>query len=199
MNKAAFLAALRSGLEGLPPEDIEKSAEYYSEIIDDRVEEGCSEEEAAAALGNVDDIVSQILIDTPLPKLVRAKVKPKRSLRGWEIALLILGSPVWVPLVLTAAILLLSVYIVIWSVIISLYAVDLSIAAAGLACIAAAFPSFLAASAAQGLLFLGAGFLCAGIAILLFFCFNLITKALILLSKKILQGIKSCFVRKGTV
>lgn len=39
MNKQEFLGALRRGLLGLPEEDIENSVEFYSEMIDDRIDE----------------------------------------------------------------------------------------------------------------------------------------------------------------
>ena len=48
MSKTEFLTELKKALEGLPEEDIEKSLEYYSEMIDDRIEDGLSEEEAVA-------------------------------------------------------------------------------------------------------------------------------------------------------
>ena len=98
MNKYEFLGRLRERLVGLPPKDIEKSLDYYAEIIADRVEDGMSEEEAVAALGTLDEIVAQILEDTPLPKLVKEKVRPKRALRTWEILLIVLGFPLWLPL-----------------------------------------------------------------------------------------------------
>ena len=103
MNKYEFLGRLRERLAGLPPKDIEKSLDYYAEIIADRVEDGMSEEEAVAALGTLDEIVAQILEDTPLPKLVKEKVRPKRALRTWEILLIVLGFPLWLPLLITFA------------------------------------------------------------------------------------------------
>ena len=45
MGKDAFLAQLRKGLAGLPQKDIEERLTFYSEMIDDRMEEGLSEEE----------------------------------------------------------------------------------------------------------------------------------------------------------
>ena len=60
MNKKAFLWALMDGLSGLPMEDIERSLDYYSEMIDDRMEDGLSEEEAVAAMGPVKEICAQI-------------------------------------------------------------------------------------------------------------------------------------------
>lgn len=94
MNKKQFLEAIRNRIKGLPENDIDKSLDYYSEMIDDRVEDGMTEEEAVAALGTVDEIVAQILNDIPLQKLVKEKVRPKRSLSAFEILLLVLGFPI---------------------------------------------------------------------------------------------------------
>ncbi len=60
MKKAEFLALLRERLADFSNEDAEKSAAFYSEMIDDRMEEGMTEEEAVAALVNLDDIVRSI-------------------------------------------------------------------------------------------------------------------------------------------
>ena len=51
MNKSEFLGALRKGLHGLPQDDIEERLAFYGEMIDDRTEEGLSEEEAVSAVG----------------------------------------------------------------------------------------------------------------------------------------------------
>ena len=48
-------------------------------------------EEAVAALGPVGEICSQILAETPLSRLVKEAVRPKRKFRVWEIILLVLG------------------------------------------------------------------------------------------------------------
>ena len=49
MNKQEFLVQLRNALSGLPKDDIEERIEFYSEMIEDRIEEGLSEEEAIAS------------------------------------------------------------------------------------------------------------------------------------------------------
>ena len=49
MNKQEFLSQLRKGLAGLPQNDIEERLAFYGEMIDDRIEEGLSEEEAVSA------------------------------------------------------------------------------------------------------------------------------------------------------
>lgn len=94
MNKQEFLMRLREGLSGLPQNEIEERLTFYSEMIDDRIEEGLSEEQAIGEIGDIDEIISQIVADIPLAVLVKEKVKPSRKLRVWEIVLLILGSPI---------------------------------------------------------------------------------------------------------
>lgn len=197
MNKAAFLFALRNQLSSLPKEDIERTVDYYSEIIDDRMEEGLSEAEAVRALGPVEEIASQVLLGMPLPKLVKARMKPNRALKVWEIVLLVLGSPIWLPLLIAAASIVFAIYVVLWSVILVLYSVDLSFAAAGVGGIFGIFSYIVSHNIAGGLLYFGAGLVCAGIAVLLFFGFNQVTKGMLLLSKRILLGMKACFIRKG--
>lgn len=197
MNKQQFLAAIRARLSSLPQNDVEKSLDYYSEMIDDRVEDGLSEEEAVAAMGSIEDIAAQILMDTPLPTLVKAKMKPARSIKAWEIILLILGSPIWLPLLLAAAVIILTVYIVLWSVILVLYAANLCIAVGALCGTAGFFLLLFAHFPIQAVLFLGTGLLCAGLAILLFFLFNQFARAAASLSKMPLRAIKSQFIRKG--
>ena len=46
MSKQEFLEQLRRGRSGLPREDIEERLTFYSEMLEDRMEEGLSEEEA---------------------------------------------------------------------------------------------------------------------------------------------------------
>lgn len=197
MNKEEFLSALRGRIEGLAQEEITKSLDYYSEMIDDRVEEGMTEEEAVAQVGSVEDAVSQILSEQSLGKLVRAKVKPSRALRGWEIVLLILGSPVWLPLLLAVLCVFLAFYIVIWALIITLYAVDLAFAVSGIAGFVGGFMLLASAGLMPMLMTFGMGLVLIGLAVLLFFAFNLLARAILLLSKKILLCIKSLFIKKG--
>lgn len=61
MTKQDFLDKLRSMLGSLSEEDIARSIEYYSEAIDDRIEEGMSEEEAVREMGSVEEAAKNIL------------------------------------------------------------------------------------------------------------------------------------------
>ncbi len=199
MNKQTFLWGLMDGLSGLPMEDIERSLDYYSEMIDDRIEDGLSEEEAVAAMGPVKEICAQILAETPLSRLVKEAVRPKRKLRAWEIVLLVLGSPVWLPLLAAAVIVVASVYLSIWAVLLSLYAADLAVAATGLAGGVGLVQMLMAGQTAEGIFFLGAGLVCLGLAVLLFFGFNQLTKGLVWVTKRALLALKNSFVRKGAM
>ena len=127
MGEQEFLVQLRKGLSGLPQEDIEERLMFYSEMIDDRMEEGITEEDAVAAVGTVDEIVKQVVAETPLAKITKERIKPKRRLRAGEIVLLILGSPIWLSLLIAALAVILSLYASLWSVVISLWAVFVSL------------------------------------------------------------------------
>ena len=63
MTKQEFSDALRKALTNLPPEDLERSIDFYQEMIDDRMEDGISEEEAVAAIGSVAEVSQQILAE----------------------------------------------------------------------------------------------------------------------------------------
>ena len=114
MNKSQFLELLTQKLDGLPRHDIDNSIGFYAEMIDDRVEDGMSEEEAVTALGNIDDIVREVMLESPLSSLVKAKITPKNRLQVWEIVLLVLGFPVWFSLLVAFVAVIFSVYIAIW-------------------------------------------------------------------------------------
>lgn len=76
MGKQEFLAGLRDRLTGISQEDIEERISFYGEMIDDRVEEGLTEEQAIAEIGTLEGITKQIMSEIPLTQLVKEKVKP---------------------------------------------------------------------------------------------------------------------------
>lgn len=196
MNKQAFLAELRKRLSGLPQGDMAERLAFYSEMIDDRMEEGLSEEDAVSGIGSVDAIISQIIADTPTTKPVKEAIKPRKKLRAWEMILLVLGSPVWLSLLIAAFAVILSVYIALWSVIISLWAVFGSVAGCALVGIAAGAVFAACGNGLTGVAMIGAGVTCAGLSIFLFYGCKAAAKGILLLTKKIVLGMKACFVKK---
>ncbi len=196
MRKHEFISELRDRLYGLPKQDIEESAAYYSELIEDYMEDGMSEEEAIASIGSAAQIATQILMDTPLPKLVKAKTTPRHALRAWEIVLLILGAPLWLSLLLAAVSVILAVYLALWAVIVSFYAVDLAFAVSGLAGVFGFVVLLSNHFVVSGLFTLGFGLVCVGLTILFFFACNAVAKFILACSKKILLWMKSCLLKK---
>ena len=197
MDKQAFLTALEAGLAGLPQADIDERLTFYAEMIDDRVEEGLTEAEAVAELGPIDEVVAQIVADTPLTRIVRERMKPARRMRVWEIVLLVLGFPLWFPLLIAAFAVVLTVYVVIWAVIVSIWAVDLSLAVGALGAVAAGIMGIVRGGLTAGLVLLCAALVLAGLTILLFFGCKALTVGAAKLTKRIALWIKSLFMRKG--
>lgn len=101
MNKQTFNQTLRQYLSSLPEADIDKSLTYFNEMIDDRLDEGMSEEEAVADLGDVRLIADSILAEErTLIDQVKRQFLPKEGLLSWQKILLILGAPLWLSIVL---------------------------------------------------------------------------------------------------
>ena len=198
MTKREFLSRLNEGLFGLPQEDAAGRLAFYSEMIDDRIEDGLSEEEAVAGIGPVEKIVAQIIEETPLTTLAKEKLRPKRRLRVWETVLLVLGSPLWLSLLLTAFAVVLTVYLVIWVLVLSLWIVDLAFFAAFLGGLIAGVLFFTGSGILSGLPVLGAGLVFAGLSIFLFFLCREATKCAAVLTKKIGSKIKSSFKGRRT-
>lgn len=196
MNKTEFTNQLTAALAGLSEEDIRKSVDFYTEMIDDRIEDGMPEEEAVAALGNIDEIRSNILQEIPITRIVKEKITPKRAFSPVEIVLLIIGAPLWLPLLLAFIIICFALFLCFWIIILSLYVVDLSVFLAGMVGIIAPFTGLNTAFA--GLFTLGCGIALLGLSVLLFFGFNQVAKGMLFLSKKIVLGIKKHFVGGNT-
>ena len=196
MNKEDFLDELAKRLSGLPQEDIDERIAFYREMIYARMEEGLSEEEAIASIGSVDEVVRKIMAEYPLTALVKDKVRPKRKLETWEIILLVLGFPLWFPLLIGAFAIVLSIYITIWAVIISLFAANFSCLAGCLGGLVGIFQYLRVGNFAGALFSVGAALVCAGVAILMFIACIYIAKTVIILTRKVVLAIKNSFVGK---
>ena len=194
MKKAEFLDILRKELAGLPKDDLQSRISFYEEAIADRMDEGKSEEEAIADLGSIDEIVKQIAEDTSLVKLVKEKTRPRRRLRAFEIILLILGFPLWFPLLMVGLVLLLVGYLLIWVLVLVTYTVEISVSLAAVGSIICFF-GYLS-NGEMNLTSLGTGLAAIGMAILFVFACIWATKGTLKLSKAIILGIKRSFMKK---
>lgn len=199
MTKQEFLTALREALTGLPPSDVEERADFYAEMIDDRMEEGISEKEAVAAIGSVEEIVLQIVDEYPIAKLVKQRIQPKRRLSAWEIVLLALGSPIWLSLLIALFAILLSLYAVVWSVIVAFWSVFAALFGSGLGTLVGGVYLLCTGDIPAGLVLLAGALVCAGLSIFAFFGCKAATKGAARLTKGIVLAIKKACMRKGEV
>lgn len=199
MDKQGFLDALARRLSGLPRQELEERLAFYGEMIDDRVEEGVSEAEAVAAVGDVEQIADQILWETPLHKIVRENVHVKRTMRPWEILLLALGFPLWFPLLMAAFAVTISLCAVIFSVVVALWAVFLALAVCFPACLVAGIATAVTGFTGTGLAIGAAGLVCAGLSIFLFLGCKALSKGLIALVRHLLLAVKHGFIGRERV
>lgn len=197
MTKTEFLDELKSRLSGLPQSELEERLLYFREMIDDRMEDGLSEEEAVSDIGSVEEIVDQIMEEIPLSKLVKENAKRKWSLKAWEIVLLVLGAPLWLALILAAVAAILSLYAAVWAVVIGLWASAVGMTAGAVGGLVLAASYVVNREPMQAIFGLGAAILCAGLAILLGCGCIQLTKALLRVTKKMILGMKAQLMGKG--
>lgn len=215
MTKLKFLLELEKQLSALPQQDIEEQLTFYCEMIEDRVEEGFSEEEAVAQIGSVEEIAAQILAEhgssEPISLEVTAvdaetvpdeentvqnEAKPVKSRKTWEIALLAVGSPLLFSLLIAALAVVFFVWISLWAVVVSLWAVFVSLAACAIALPVAAVYFMCIGYLNSGLAVIAASLVCGGLAIFFFYGCKLATKGMALLTKKTAVFLKNCIRRK---
>ena len=193
MTKKEFINELRERLSGLPKDDLESRLSFYEESINDRMDDGKSEEEAIEELGTIDEIVTQVAGETSLVTLVKEKAKPKRKLSGAEIALIAIGFPLWFPLVLTFLILCLVFCLVFW--IIGLIPLITCVSSLFVG-VAEFFSYFAIAGEANSLGVLGMAMAGIGFAVMLIPAVIYSVKGTIKLVKLIMTGIKKLFIRR---
>ena len=105
MTKQLFLNELAAALHSLPREERYRTLGYYDELIDDRMEDGQSEEDAVESLGSPEQVAREILgEEEPAPSTSKGR-------KVWLIVLLVLGFPLWGSLLVTAAVVLLCVFL----------------------------------------------------------------------------------------
>lgn len=189
MSKQEFLAQLRKSLSGLPQEDIEERLTFYSEMIEDHIEEGLPEEEAVSAVGSVDEIAAQAVAEIPLAKIAKERIRPKRRLSAGEIVLLALGSPIWISLGIAAIAVILSLYV-------SLWAVFASFAVCPIGGVLACVIFTVGGNGASGIAMLAAGIVCAGLSIFIFYGCKAATAGTLILTRKIAIWFKNCFIKR---
>ncbi len=202
MSRDAFIGELRHRMAGLPQETVERTVDYYGELIADSMEDGLTEEEAVSRLGSLDESVASVVKDTPLAQIVQTRVQEgkKKGISGWVILLLVLGAPVWLPVLIAVLAVLFALFIALWAVVIALWAVVAAVILTGLVALVAGVVELCRLHLPQGLVLLGGGLVCLGLCALLFLLMKLITVGTVKLCRWLWVGVKSLFVgKKGKI
>ena len=210
MTKQEFLDRLQAGLLELTESDAQERLTFYSEAIDDRVEEGLSEQEAVAQIGDVQEIVASILSEIPqkAPKVAEPlpsqpekapeslKKEQKNGLKPWQIVMLIVGAPLWIPLMICEFAVILSLLAVLWSLVVCEWAAFASLAGSAFGALMAgvAYVSTGELVGSAGLV--GFGLVCAGCAIFAFHGSLALTKGCAWLTRVVCKGICKLFVTR---
>ena len=195
MHKQEFLEQLGRSLSFLPKNEREERLSFYAEMIDDRIEEGLSEEEAVESLGSMEEILGKLCLERNCVEQERSKRKPGAG----EIGLLVLGSPVWLPLVIVAFAVVLSLYVSLFAVVISLWAAPVSFLVAALGGVLCGLVMLFTGSPAVGLVMFAAALILTGLSVFLFFGCRAATRGSVWLTKWMSAWLKKLFQRKGEV
>lgn len=193
MKKQEFLDKLKIKLSSLPQQEINERINFYSEMIDDRVEDGLTEEEAISDIGGLDEISKHIISEIPLKTIFKETITKKKNLNTGTKLLLILGSPIWLVLIVSFFGVALSLFISLWAILISLWAVFVSLILGGLIGVILGIVYLVQGS--TGVL-LGLSIVGIGLGIFSYFGCKELTKLLIKFSKNIVIWIKNLFIKK---
>jgi uncharacterized membrane protein len=203
MNKSEFLSELKRKISDMPYNDVEKTIQYYGEIIDDRIEAGEKEEDVIASLGSIDDISKNLHVDQPMGTIIRQKIEQAKTKVSHDsttqillIIVAILTFPFWFPIITTVLSLFFTFYIVIWSLVIAVGAITIASLVSGIALLICS-PAAFVMGASNGLLFVGAGILLLGLSIFMIYATYYSAKGAVKLGGAFLRGVKSLFVSKG--
>lgn len=110
MNRVEFIKELSNYLAyEVRPSEVHRLIEYYDEMILDLMEDGYSEKQAVAKLGDPKQLAYEA---AGIPTEVRV---PRRLNWLW-IILLIIGFPLWGSLALAAFLILFSIDLLIWCI-----------------------------------------------------------------------------------
>lgn len=164
MTRDEFLNRLGELLACLPADQVKETQEFYAEAIADRMEDGMTETEAVAAMGTPGEVAEATLDELPAVPRAIARTKRKSTALLWVLA--IVGSPVWIPLLLAFVAVAAAVYICIWVLALCVWIVAAAFGGAGLVGLLFAVDGIIIGHVPYVLASMGMGFASIGVALL---------------------------------
>ena len=174
MNKQEFFDCLQQGLSALPQEEIEERLSFYNEMINDRMEEGLTEEQAVAAVGTVESVIAQTVVEVPVSVLQENNAGKKSQDKLFWV-LLIIGAPLWLSLGVTVFAVAVSLYT---AILLSAWAVFISVSVSGVACALQGAVLLFGQHWLTGIAVLGTAAFCFGGSVFLFVGCKWVTKVI---------------------
>ena len=203
MTRDEFFQEFSARLGHIPKAEFEKSAQYYDEMIGDRMEDGMSESEAVAAMGTMDEVVDGVLRDLNMTALIKTQIndsKARATNKNLWVVLTIVGFPLWFPLLMAFFAVVIAMYVTVWSLIIALYAVVISLGLAAVCGVIAGVATCFVKNIPLGLCILGMALVCGGLMLLALKPMRFAVKGLIGFTKIAARGMKSLLIgKKATV
>lgn len=196
MTKSEFILKLYNKLKNFPEIEVKDRISFYSEIIDDYIDEGLSETEAVSKLGSIDEIAETIAEDIPLSKLAKKKLNNRNKLSTLNIVLLIIGFPLWFTLLAAGFAVIISIYAALWSVVICLWAVVVSCGATSLVSLLLFIIYLCEGNPTLAFVLLGTSFVLLGISALFLLLSKYLSILTIKVPKLIFKWIKRLFIVK---
>ncbi len=191
MKKQAFLRELRSHLSALPRREIEESLSFYSEAIDDRIEEGLSEAEAVAGMGTPYEAAARITEELREERKKAGVPRFEYRMNPKMLILLVLGSPIWISLIVAAFAVAFSLFSVLWAVVASICSVFISFVSATPAGILLSVYHLVQGNIAVAGVLFSATLVVAGLAILTFYGCRAVTVGCASLTRKAISAARS--------
>ena len=192
MNKNEFLAQLRKSFSGASIEEIEERVAFYSEMIDDRMEEGLSETQAVSEILSMDETGTKMIAKPPIDERQNKKDTDKKS-EAWKKILLAVGASIWFCLLLAVAVTVFALYVSLWAIIVSLWAAFVILIVTAFACILLTVVYFCLGHTLMSVAALGSASVLFGLAIFLFYGGKAATKGGYVLPKIILSKFKKYY------
>ena len=196
MTKSEFIQKLESKLSNFPIDLVNDRICFYSEMIDDYIDNGMTESDAVEKLGSIDEICEIIAEDIPLSSIAKKKLKRNKKLSTLEIILLIVGFPIWFSLLASGLAVVISLYASLVAIVISFWAVVLSCAISSIAGVVLFIIYLCLGNTPLAILMLSAAFILLGITGLFIILSKYLTKFTIKLPKMLFKWVKRLFIIK---
>lgn len=193
MTKGEFLNRLAYALSALPQQERDKVLAYYSELIDDKIESGKTEQEVIFEFGDINVLAQNILIENNI--YINKPKSNKTYLKPLIIVLLILFSPAIFGIFMGLFGVAIGLACALFAIIFAIFITSVAFALSGIACFFSSF-IIIPTSPAYGILQMGCGLFLAGASLFLFMGTYYLTKAILKLVKLIYNSIRNAFSKR---